>query len=57
MDKCKVLNIGCNQHCRQYRLERDTITTSDVERDLGIIIDNKLTFHEYCSSVVAKANT
>ena len=53
VDKCIW---AATSHCRQYRLGRDTIATSDVERDLGIIIDNKLTFHEHCSSVVAKAN-
>ena len=56
VDKCKVLHIGSNQHNRQYRLGGDFIAVSDVERDLGILIDNKLTFHKQCSSAVAKAN-
>ena len=56
VDKCKVLHIGSNQHNRQYRLGGDFIAVSDVERDLGVLIDNKLTFHKQCSSAVAKAN-
>ena len=56
VDKCKVLHIGSNQHNRQYRLGGDFIAVSDVERDLGILIDNKLTLHKQCSSAVAKAN-
>ena len=54
--KCKVLHIGSNQHCREYRLGSDCITSSTVEKDLGILVDNKLKFHEQCSAVVAKAN-
>ena len=56
MDKCKVLHIGSNQHYRQYRLGGDFITVSDAEKDLGILIDNKLTFHKQCSTAVNKAN-
>ena len=54
MDKCKVLHIGSNQHYRQYRLGGDLITVSDVEKDLGILIDNKLTFHKQCLTAVTK---
>ena len=56
VDKCKILHIGSNQHYRQYRLGGDFITVSDVEKDLGILIDNKLTFHKQCSTAVTKAN-
>ena len=56
VDKCKVLHIGSNQHYRQYRLGGDFITVSDAEKDLGILIDNKLAFHKQCSTAVNKAN-
>ena len=56
VDKCKVLHIGFNQQYRRYKLGEDFINTSDVERDLGILIDSKLTFHEHCSTTAAKAN-
>ena len=51
-----MLHIGSNQHYRVYRLGSDCITSSSVEKDLGILVDNKLKFHEQCSAVVAKAN-
>ena len=51
-----MLHIGSNQHCREYRLESDCITSSSVEKDLGILVDYKLKFHEQCSAVVARAN-
>ena len=35
-------------------LQLQQVIVSDVERDLGILIDNKLTFHKQCSSAVAK---
>jgi len=53
--KCKVLHIGFNQDYKEYRLGRDIIASSNVERDLGILVD-KLKFHEQCSAVIAKAN-
>ena len=42
------------QHYRVYRLGSDCITSSNVEKDLGILVDNKLKFYEQCSAVVAK---
>ena len=51
-----MLHIGSNQHNRVYRLGSDCITSSTIEKDLGILVDNKLKFHEQCSAVVAKAN-
>ena len=54
--KCKVLHIGYNQRYREYRLGSDCITSSSVEKNLGILVDSKLKFHEQCSAVVAKAN-
>ena len=63
MEKCKALHISLNQHHRHYRLWRDFITTSVdcyIERDLVILIDDKLKFHVRTqlqrSSVAAKAN-
>ena len=51
-----MLHIGFNQDYRAYRLGSDCITSSNVENDLGILVDNKLIFHEQCSAVIAKAN-
>ena len=56
MLQCKVLHIGFKQLHKEYRLGNDCIVSSNVERDLGILVDNKLKFHEQCSAVVAKAN-
>ena len=36
-----LLYIGFNQHYRQYRLGRDFITASKVEKDLGNLVNNK----------------
>ena len=51
-----MLHIGSNQHYRVYRLGSDCITSSSVEKDLGILVDNRLKFYEQYSAVVAKAN-
>ena len=51
-----MLHIGSNHHYRVCRLGSDCITSSTVEKDLGILVNNKLKFHEQCSAVVVKAN-
>ena len=39
------------QHYRVCRLGSDCITSTSVEKDLEILVDNKLKFHEQCSAV------
>ena len=51
-----MLYIGFKQLYKEYKLGDDCIVSSNVEKDLGILVDNKLKFHEQCSAVVAKAN-
>ena len=40
-----------------HRLESDCITSSNVERDPRILVDNKLKLHKLCVAVVAKAKS
>ena len=56
VDKCSVIHLGKTNPSADYRLFDKQLTVSDKERDLGVIVDNKLKFGEQCDSVVSKAN-
>ena len=62
--KCCVMRLGNNpeEHCYTMKTttenstQRHVLAESDAEKDLGVIIDKKLTFQKHISQVTAKAN-
>jgi len=55
-DKCRVLHLGRNNPMRQYRFEADLLESSSVERDLGVLVDDRLTVNQQCALAAKKAN-
>ena len=54
--KCRFLQLGRNNGMHQYGLEDDLLKRSSAERDLGVLVDNRLAMSQQCTFVAQKAN-
>ncbi|CAJ0920497.1 unnamed protein product [Ranitomeya imitator] len=55
-DKCKVIHMGRRNQCHHYTLNGKPLGKSDREKDLGILVNDKLTWSSQCQAAAAKAN-
>ena len=56
VSKCKIMHLGHNNPKNSYSMGGLTLEETEEERDLGVIIDNKLDFGKHIRTIVGKAN-
>lgn len=54
--KRRVLHLGRNNRMYQYRLGDDLLERSSEEKDLGVLVDDRLTMSHQCALVAKRAN-
>jgi len=54
--RCRVLHLGKNNPMYQYRLGTDMLESSKGKKDLGVLVDSRMTMSQHCDLVAKKAN-
>ena len=56
VDKCKIMHLGKTNPKHTYTMGGTSLTVTTAEKDLGVLIDDKLNFRSHIKEIVSKAN-
>ena len=54
--KCKVMHLGRTNPGYQYQMGGEVLTTTEVERDIGVLVNKNMKPSEQCSKAARSAN-
>ena len=57
IEKCKCMHVGRKSTAHSYQMNDHILENVNEEKDLGVIIDNRLKFHTHTSAAIKKANS
>ncbi|CAM4378502.1 unnamed protein product [Caretta caretta] len=55
-EKCKVMHLGINNKNFSYKLRMHQLEVTEEEKDLGVLVDHRMTMSRQCDMAVKKAN-
>uniref|UniRef100_A0A452GZ21 Reverse transcriptase domain-containing protein n=1 Tax=Gopherus agassizii TaxID=38772 RepID=A0A452GZ21_9SAUR len=55
-EKCKVMHLGINNKNFGYTLGAHQLEATEEEKDLGVLVDSRMTMSRQCDTAVKKAN-
>ncbi|CAM5107583.1 unnamed protein product [Eretmochelys imbricata] len=55
-EKCKVMHLGINNKNFSYKLGTHQLEVTEEEKDLGVLVDHRMTMSCQCDMAVKKAN-
>ena len=56
VDKCKIMHLGLTNPKHTYTMGGTNLAVTSEEKDLGVLIDDKLNFRSHIKGIVGKAN-
>ncbi|CAM5091881.1 unnamed protein product [Eretmochelys imbricata] len=55
-EKCKIMHLGINNKNFSYKLGMYQLEVTEEEKDLGILVDHRMTMSRQCDMAMKKAN-